>query len=238
VEAGDGTLFLDELADLQPEVAGLLLRAIEECRIRPLGSDQEVAVRARVVAATNQPEKLRPDLLHRFLHRIVIPPLRERKEDIRAIARLVAFRDGFELTEKAIRVLGFASAWKGNGRELESLLFHASQRAAGRIVGGEHVIAELAAAWGGPRWSGNGDDSWLRAVREGLGLSLRELSGVVGVPKSTLEDMERGQDRARACEILERLARGIEALDAERPVPKGERGVKVRDELKRFLAEE
>ncbi len=107
LEAEDGTLFLDEISDLQPDAAGLLLRAIEERRIKPLGSDQETEVRARIVAATNQPEKLRHDLLHRFLHRIVIPPLRERREDIRAIAQFVGFREGFSITEKAIRALTF-----------------------------------------------------------------------------------------------------------------------------------
>jgi len=235
LEAADGTLFLDEVSDLHPDVAGLLLRAMEERRIKPLGSDQEVPVRARIVAATNQPEKLRHDLFHRFLHRIVIPPLRERREDIRAIAQLVAFREGFGISEKAIRALTYASPWRGNGRELEFLLFHASRRARARIVGSQDVIAELAASWGGS----NGDGNWLRGVREGLGLSLRELSESVGIPKSTLEDMEKGRTDGRRSELLERLARCVENhLEAGGPEPGVKRGAKVKEELKRFLAEE
>jgi DNA-binding NtrC family response regulator len=238
LEAGEGTLFLDEISEVRPDAAALLLRAIEERSVKPLGSDQEIAVRARILAATNRADDLRHDLFHRFFYRIVVPPLRERPEDIRAIAQFIGFRDGFAISEKALHALTFISPWKGNARELEYFLFHASRRAQGRMVGIQDVVATLGSS-AGATLGGEADACWVRAVRENLGLSLRDFSRVVDIPKSTLEDMEKGRTDGRKPEIVHRLAKHLESqLEGASASREGKSRVKMKDELKRFLAEE
>jgi transcriptional regulator with GAF, ATPase, and Fis domain len=89
-QANNGTLYLDEIGDMPMEIQAKLLRAIESGTISPVGSDREIDVDVRIVASTNkdldrliQKNLFRLDLLHRInaIH-IVVPPLRERGEDI------------------------------------------------------------------------------------------------------------------------------------------------------------
>jgi DNA-binding NtrC family response regulator len=130
--ASGGTLFLDELPSLSPGLQAKVLKAIEERRIRRLGGTREIPVDARVIAATNRDLKelvaagqFREDLFHRLdLYRIVIPPLRERGEDIVRLAELLMAQlcRRHRLALKKIsppgrqRLLG--CAWPGNVREL------------------------------------------------------------------------------------------------------------------------
>jgi transcriptional regulator with GAF, ATPase, and Fis domain len=97
-EADGGTLFLDEVGDLSPAVQARLLRAIEEKEIMPVGSARAITVNARVLAATNvdldvavAEGRFRADLFARLAEwRVLVPPLRERREDILPLARLFA----------------------------------------------------------------------------------------------------------------------------------------------------
>ncbi len=97
-EADSGTLFLDEVGDLSPTVQARLLRAIEEKEIMPVGSARALTVNARVLAATNvdldvavAEGRFRADLFARLSEwRVLVPPLRERREDILPLARLFA----------------------------------------------------------------------------------------------------------------------------------------------------
>jgi len=137
--AGDGTLFLDEIGEVAPTVQAKLLRALQEREIRRVGAERTVNVNARVVAATNRDLKaavgagtFREDLYFRVgAFVITIPPLRDRRDDIPALAydfvrRSTARvkRDVQTLSAEAMTVL-MNYHWPGNVRELE----HAIERA-------------------------------------------------------------------------------------------------------------
>ncbi len=135
-EADNGTLFLDELCDLSLPNQARLLRAIETGVFRRLGGTADIRVNVRVIAATNRSiaaeverGNFRRDLYHRLnMFEIIIPPLRERKSDIRLLAehfhRLGRERFGRKTTgfsNDAIRYLE-SQPWHGNVRELRNVI--------------------------------------------------------------------------------------------------------------------
>jgi len=147
--ASSGTLFLDEVGELPPDVQPLLLRALEEGEVQRLGSTTPTKVNVRLVAATNrdlvtavQQGRFRDDLFHR-LHvlPIHIPPLRARTEDIRDLCHY--FLDNQATQDKntspALTVAALAHlkkhAWPGNIRELRNTLIRAML-----LRGDEHII--------------------------------------------------------------------------------------------------
>ncbi|MBI2514518.1 MAG: sigma-54-dependent Fis family transcriptional regulator [Opitutae bacterium] len=132
-EAADGgTLFLDEIASLSPAIQAKVLVAIEDGRIRRLGSNKEIAIDARLIAASNRPLRalaetggFRDDLYQRLdLLHVTLPPLRERGADIVALARqlLAATAKRHRLRALTISDDGArrlqAQRWSGNVREL------------------------------------------------------------------------------------------------------------------------
>ena len=132
--AHGGTLFLDEIADLPLAMQTKLLRALEERRIRPVGSEREVPVDVRIIAATNRDlaadvaaGRFRQDLFFRLaVVDVTIPSLRARKMDIPDLARhfmaLFSAQLGVEplpLTADVIARLE-ACDWPGNVRELRN----------------------------------------------------------------------------------------------------------------------
>ena len=137
--ANGGTLFLDEIGDMRPEHQAKLLRVLQDSKITRLGSVKEKKVDFRLVCATNKPlsemmEKgdFRQDLYYRInVVRIEIPPLRERPEDIEAIAMhyVESYAKKFNervksISPKALSVLkGYK--WPGNVRELENVVLRA-----------------------------------------------------------------------------------------------------------------
>ena len=129
-EADGGTLFLDELAELPLPIQAKLLRVLQDGTYRRVGEDRTRRVKARVVAATNrgaqseiESGRLKPDLFYRLSgHRIILPPLRARRDEIAALALEFARRlDGFDLSPAALAWLA-AQAWPGNARQLEMLV--------------------------------------------------------------------------------------------------------------------
>ena len=136
LDAQDGTLFLDEVAELPLEIQAKLLRALQEKKVRAVGGTNEVPFNARLVAATNkdletevQEKRFREDLYYRInVVRIDVPPLRERPADVLPLAQEFIARASAAgprkvkgLSHKAAeRVLAYD--WPGNVRELENAM--------------------------------------------------------------------------------------------------------------------
>lgn len=132
-EAADkGTIFLDEIGEMSPAMQVKLLRVLQERRVRPVGAHDEMAIDARVIAATNRDLKqmaadgqFREDLFYRIsVIPIHLPPLRERSEDIAELVNHFigkfcdqAGRD-LSISPKSMQILE-NYAWHGNVRELE-----------------------------------------------------------------------------------------------------------------------
>ena len=148
--AQSGTLFLDEIGDLPLAMQSKLLRVIQERAVRPLGGTAEQPVNVRIVSATHrdlgaevQAGRFRQDLFYRLnVIRIVVPPLRERLDDVPAICRAVVERIARDAGVAAPPVLApeaerrlLRHAFPGNVRELENLLHRALALAAGSTIG-------------------------------------------------------------------------------------------------------
>ena len=134
--ANKGTIFLDEIAELKPEMQVKLLRVLQERRFTPVGSNREVSTNARIVAATNQNlEKMieegtfREDLFYRLnVMPIFLPPLRDRIEDLDNLTQYFIRRFNKKLNRQ---ITGFSLeamillkrySWPGNIRELENII--------------------------------------------------------------------------------------------------------------------
>lgn len=145
--AHEGTLFLDEIGDLSHTLQAKLLRAIEERRIRRVGDLREIEVDVRIVAATHREipslirnGEFREDLYYRMaVIPLRIPPLRERKEDIRPLTEhfVRAFGDGrrpgIRFGAEAMDAM-MEYDWPGNVRELRNLVERLSILKAGAVV--------------------------------------------------------------------------------------------------------
>jgi transcriptional regulator of aroF, aroG, tyrA and aromatic amino acid transport len=138
--AEDGTVFLDEIADMPINIQAKILRVIQERSVRRLGSMEEIAVNARIIIATNknlemmvEKNQFREDLYYRInVLPIHIPPLRRRLDDIPLLVEDFLFRLNLRLvknvqviTEDAIRKLQ-RHRWPGNVRELKNVIERAA----------------------------------------------------------------------------------------------------------------
>lgn len=137
--ADGGTLFLDEIGDISAGMQVKLLRALQEKRFTPVGSNREIEVNVRIIAATNrnleemiQKGEFREDLFYRLnVLPIFLPPLRERKDDLQALARYFVERFN-QIHRKNIQSFSSEAMlalknyhWPGNIRELENVIEHA-----------------------------------------------------------------------------------------------------------------
>lgn len=137
--ANQSTLFLDEIGDLPPDVQGKLLRILEDGTFERLGSTRRLRVNVRIIAATNRDleqevreGRFRRDLFYRLnVFPIVVPPLRERTEDIallvRAIVKEFQRKMGKEIESIPKRTMQALQSysWPGNVRELRNVIEHA-----------------------------------------------------------------------------------------------------------------
>ncbi len=147
-EASGGSLFLDEIGDMPPELQAKLLRVLQNSEVRPVGARRSETVDVRIIAATHRDldaavdeGAFREDLLYRL--RVVplhIPPLRERREDIPVLAEHFVSRYAEELStgphllaEASVAMLE-AHDWRGNVRELENAIKRALVLASGEVL--------------------------------------------------------------------------------------------------------
>jgi DNA-binding NtrC family response regulator len=152
-QATGGTVFLDEIGEMPLEMQAKLLRVLQERKVRPVGGEEEIAVDARVVCATNkdleaevEAGRFREDLFYRVnVVALRVPPLRERGSDILTLAThfaaKISERSGKQVkqisAEAGRRMLDYD--WPGNVRELENCI----ERAVALCVGDEIRVADL-----------------------------------------------------------------------------------------------
>lgn len=164
VEADAGTLFLDELATMDERTQVGLLRALDQRVIQPVGSNKEITVNVRIVAATNcnllqqvRAGTFREDLYYRLESFVIaVPPLRQRREDIPELAAFFAEKvsreNGREIlgfTPDALRDLS-AYDWPGNIRELRNAVSQAVVLTRNGVIGSEHLPDKLTQTPTGP----------------------------------------------------------------------------------------
>ena len=155
VQAGQGTIFMDEVSELPFDVQAKLLRVLQQKEVRPLGSAHEVPIQARIIAATNQDllqmvkkRTFRQDLYYRLaVFPLLIPPLRQRREDILILARHFLSRldpDHPGFTPEVVKRMQTYN-WPGNIRELENCVEYAFILARDTLVSPEHLPLSMAA---------------------------------------------------------------------------------------------
>jgi two-component system response regulator PilR (NtrC family)/two-component system response regulator HydG len=157
VEADGGTIFLDEIGDLSPQLQAKLLRVLQERELRPLGAARPEKVDVRVLSATNRDlaqrmreGAFREDLFYRLnVIEVILPPLRDRAEDVLPLAdhflteanvrsskRITTF------TQAALKVL-LAYPWPGNVRELENVVERAVALAESDQIGPDDLPSQV-----------------------------------------------------------------------------------------------
>ncbi len=146
-QATSGTIFLDEIGELPVHLQTKLLRAIQTRKIRPVGSEKEIDIDVRIVAATNKnletliaENQFREDLYYRLnVIGIALPPLRDRKKDlpllINFIIKKFAFSENIVIPPETLELLSNYN-YPGNIRELENILEHAI------VIGGSTILPE------------------------------------------------------------------------------------------------
>jgi len=220
-EANGGTLLLDEVTETSPQFQVKLLRVLQEGEFRPLGTNTKKRVNVRVIAVTNRaPQALveqglfRQDLLYRLQGvEIVLPPLRERREDVRPmalafLAQYMASNRRLSVTKDALLALE-RYHWPGNIRELK----HLTQRLAAlsnSIIRLEDLPAEIVST---PRVAAvinevipEGDlptleqleSSYLLRVLSAVGGNKSRAAEVLGVDRKTLYRMIERRAKAEA----------------------------------------
>ena len=155
--ADGGTIFLDEIGNLSYEVQVQLLRALQERKVKPIGSNQEIAINVRLISATNENLRsaidkgdFREDLYHRINEFTVrIPDLKERKEDLLLFANNFLDQANIELQKD---IIGFDNdvirifqsySWPGNLRQMKNVIKYATLLATGRYITPNELPEEL-----------------------------------------------------------------------------------------------
>ncbi|MBN2460551.1 MAG: sigma-54-dependent Fis family transcriptional regulator [Candidatus Cloacimonetes bacterium] len=156
-EADGGTLFLDEITETSTAFQVKLLRALEKGIIRWVGADRDIEIDVRIIAATNKnleeevkKGNFREDLYYRLnVINIHIPPLRDRIEDIRLLAKFFVSqfsekydKPGMQISDQVMSLL-MTQEWKGNVRELRNVIEHAVAMASHKVLLTEDLPASI-----------------------------------------------------------------------------------------------
>jgi two-component system nitrogen regulation response regulator GlnG len=197
-QANGGTLFLDEIGDMPAELQTRLLRVLADGEFYRVGGHQAIRVDVRVIAATHQnleqrvkDGSFREDLLHRLnVIRVHVPPLRERRQDIQALAEYFLARAAHELDvepkelQPETRQFLEQLDWPGNVRQLENLCRWVTVMASGREVHVEDLPPELRSAARPPV-----DVNWEQELRAWAEASLQ--TGARGLLAEAMPRFER-----------------------------------------------
>ncbi len=152
-QAKDGTIFLDEIGDMSLPLQAKILRVLQERSFERVGGTETIYTNARIIAATNknllklvEERKFREDLYYRLnVFTIILPPLRERKEDIPELVEYFIFKYSHKyqkfVTGVAPEVMEIFMnySWPGNVRELENAIAHAIVASHGQIILKEYL---------------------------------------------------------------------------------------------------
>jgi two-component system nitrogen regulation response regulator GlnG len=159
--ANGGSLFLDEISELDTNLQAKLLRFMQDKSVGPLGSNRVVEADVRIIGATNRDLKeavnrgaFREDLYYRFnVVQIKLPPLRERREDISVLAKHFLkdaeqrFETGKKELSKEAKELLLRYAWPGNVRELENAIKRACVLSGGAVIEKRDLLLEEAGSF-------------------------------------------------------------------------------------------
>ncbi len=174
-QAEGGTLFLDEIGDMPPDLQTRLLRVLSDGQFYRVGGHMPLAANVRVIAATHQELEarvkqglFREDLYHRLnVIRLRLPALRERREDIAALARHFLAKsardlgvEGKRLTDAALQFLA-AQDWPGNVRQLENVCHWVTVMAPGQVVDVKDLPPEVRGETGA---AGAPEGDWRRVL--------------------------------------------------------------------------
>jgi len=217
--ADHGTIFLDEIGDLPLKLQAKLLRVLQQMTFERVGSSDPVTVVVRIVAATNrdieslvEKGEFRSDLYYRLnVLPILVPPLRQRKEDIAALSEFFLKRfsretnkrfDGF--TDSAMELM-LSYSWPGNVRELENAVERAVVIAKGARLGAEDLLL-------GPQ-AGQADEFRGKSLKDALAIFKRHFI------RKALEDNRWNQTETAKVLDIQRtyLSRLVKELSLTNP---------------------
>jgi len=189
-EANEGTIFLDEVAEMSPALQAKLLRVTQNGRFQRVGSNREIQTNARILAASNRnledevkAGRFREDLFYRLnVVELNVPPLRERREDILPLAR--AFVE--ELTKGRARFSETVAAclenypWPGNVRELRNAIERAVLMSRSELILPEHLptrVREAGSTAPAPASPANNEQQLEEIERQAILLALKQHEG-------------------------------------------------------------
>ncbi|NMA68434.1 MAG: sigma 54-interacting transcriptional regulator [Desulfitobacterium sp.] len=210
--ANNGTLFLDEIGDMPLEIQPTFLRVLEDKKVTPVGSNKDIQVDFRLIAATNcdlyqlvQEKKFRADLYYRLeVLQLILPPLRERGQDILLLANHFLEeicrkeeRLPLKLSKKVEKFM-LNHSWPGNVRQLKNAMAYAASICDGEIIAMEDLPASLFRDLGSQFSTGKIDsnqpipsiqDTEEEMIRKALlitGNNVRAAAKMVGLSKTTV----------------------------------------------------
>ena len=201
--AEEGTLFLDEVGNLTYETQVQLLRALQERRIRPVGSNREVAVDIRLVAATNEDLEaaiargtFRADLYHRINEfTLRMPEVRQMREDIMLYADFFLDQANRQLDKHIVGFDGEAAAamvrydWPGNLRQMKNTVMSATLLCRGDYISCRELPAEIAGVSGAvavPLRNPAGEEEQIRRALALAGGNKSQAAKLLGIDRKTL----------------------------------------------------